>query len=214
MESIYFYKLTHDNGGAPCVQDGRLSLAICKPMIRRTAKPQSVIFGFAANSLHADNRLIYVARITDKVQGGDYFTKEQFKRRGDCIYERRGDCFVWRQGARHHGPDDLVHDLGKCPTYHKASVLLSDDFRYFGGSGSADYKSSYPLIKDAVEGLGRGHRVHHDKPLRMQLECLMRRVWNETEERVAGAPTSEPRRGDCHRSRSCGVLDDTEPTKR
>lgn len=34
MPKIYFYKLTADNGGAPCVQDGLLSLAICKPMIR------------------------------------------------------------------------------------------------------------------------------------------------------------------------------------
>ncbi len=214
MESIYFYKLTHDNGGAPCVQDGLFSLAICKPMIRRTARPQSVIFGFAANSLHADNRLIYVARITDKVGDGDYFTKEEFRRRGDCIYERHGDRFVWRQGARHHGPDDLVHDLGEYPTYHKASVLLSDDFRYFGGSGSADYKARYLLIKDAVEGLGRGHRVYHDELLRLQLESLMRRVWNETGERMAGVSTSEPRRAACHRSRSCGVIKDTGPTKR
>lgn len=213
MERIYFYKLTHDTGGAPCVQDGLLSLAICKPMIRRTAEPRSVIFGFAANSLHGDNRLIYIARITDKVRDGDYFKRKEFERRGDCIYEHRGNHFVWRQGARHHGPSDLVHDLGEYPTYRKASVLLSDDFRYFGGSGSADYKSRYPLIKDAVEGLGRGHRVRHDERLRTQLQSLMRWVWNETKRRVAGAPTSEPRRDACHRSRSCGVLDDIGSAK-
>jgi len=38
MARIYFYKLTTDDGGAPCVQDGLLSLAICKPMIRGTAE--------------------------------------------------------------------------------------------------------------------------------------------------------------------------------
>jgi len=38
MPKIYFYKLTCDDGGAPCVQDGLLSLAICKPMIRSTAE--------------------------------------------------------------------------------------------------------------------------------------------------------------------------------
>jgi hypothetical protein len=32
------YKVTHDHGAAPCVDGGRLlTLAICKPMIRRTA---------------------------------------------------------------------------------------------------------------------------------------------------------------------------------
>lgn len=48
---IYFYKLVADNGGAPCVENGLLSLAICKPMIRKTAKEGDLILGFAGNSL-------------------------------------------------------------------------------------------------------------------------------------------------------------------
>ena len=56
MHNIYFYKLTADNGGAPCVRYGLLSLAICKPMIRKTAKEGDLVFGFAANSLHRYNR--------------------------------------------------------------------------------------------------------------------------------------------------------------
>jgi hypothetical protein len=51
MCRIYFYKLTEDNGGAPCVTSDLLSLAICKPMIRKTAKEGDLIFGFGANSL-------------------------------------------------------------------------------------------------------------------------------------------------------------------
>jgi hypothetical protein len=73
VERIYFYKLTADNGGAPCVEDGLLSLAICKPAIRSTARCGDVIFGFAANSLHPDNRLIYIARVTEKSKDGLYF---------------------------------------------------------------------------------------------------------------------------------------------
>jgi hypothetical protein len=37
MPKIYIYKLTSDDGGAPCVRDGILSLAICKPWIRSVA---------------------------------------------------------------------------------------------------------------------------------------------------------------------------------
>src|SRR4051794_10418360 len=107
MERIYFYKLTADNGGAPCVEDGLLSLAICKPAIRSTARPGDVIFGFSANSLHPDNRLIYVARVTDKSIDGQYFIQRQFAGRSDRIYRREGEHFVWRPGARHHGPDDI-----------------------------------------------------------------------------------------------------------
>lgn len=213
MARIYFYKLIADNGGAPCVQDGLLSLAICKPMIRGTAEQGDLIFGFAANSLHADNRLLYIARVTAQARHGDYYTTGRFAHRGDCIYERRGHRFAWRPGALHHGPRDLVHDLGEHPDYAKANVLLSNDFRYLGANGSAEYKARYPLIKDAVEALGRGHRVHHDEPLRIQLRALMHEVWNETPSSVAGKPTSAARRGVCHRSRWCGVLGDPGRSK-
>lgn len=128
------------------MQDGLLSLAICKPMIRSTAERGDLIFGFAAKSLHADNRLLYIALVTAKARSGNYYTMGRFAHRGDCIYERRGDRFVWRSGALHHGPRDLVHDLGEHPDYAKANVLLSDDFRYFGANGSAEYKARYPLI--------------------------------------------------------------------
>lgn len=36
-------------------------------MIRKTAEEGDLIFGFAANSLHRDNRLLYVARVTKKL---------------------------------------------------------------------------------------------------------------------------------------------------
>jgi hypothetical protein len=206
MPTIYFYKLTADNGGAPCVQDGLLSLAICKPMIRSTAEPEDLIFGFAANSLHRDNRLIYIARIGKKVRNGDYYREKQFANRSDCVYEWQRSRLAWRRGALHHGPKDLVHDLGQPPDYKKANVLLSTDFRYFGTSGTADYKSRFLLVKEAVEQLGRGHRITRAEPLRMELTALKQQTWENTPKRVAGEPTSAPRRGVCHRSSSCGVL--------
>src|SRR5271155_4791113 len=100
MDPIYFYKLTTDDDGAPCVTPGLLSLAICKPMIRSTADPQDIIIGFAANSLHADNRLIYVARVTKKLTNGEYFTQPEYAARGDCIYEWRAGRFRVRAGAK------------------------------------------------------------------------------------------------------------------
>jgi hypothetical protein len=58
---VYIYKLTVDDGGAPSIRDGVLSLAICKPAIRSTAKPFDLILGFAGNNLYEDNCLIYAA---------------------------------------------------------------------------------------------------------------------------------------------------------
>jgi hypothetical protein len=208
MTSLYFYKLTADNNGAPCLDKNGslLSLAICKPMIRSTAEPGDLIFGFAADSLCDDNRLLYIARITAKERNGGYYTKLEYLQREDCIYERRGDRFAWRDGALHHGCDDIEHDIGMHPNYEKASVLLSSDFRYFGKNGSADYKNRYPLIKEAIEKLRDGHRVNHDEQLRTELQKLKDQVWEETRQDEIGEPTSGSRRGVCHRAKSCGVV--------
>jgi hypothetical protein len=209
---MYFYKLTADNGGAPCVQDGLLSLAICKPMIRVKAKRGDVIFGFAANSLDPNNPLIYIARISDNISKGAYYREHKFTRRGDCIYRWRKGHFERRKDAKYHVDErHLAHDLGMAPDYNRANVLLSDDFRYFGGAGVAEYKSRYPVIRFAVEHLGRGQRVNHPTELRDQLRELEQQVWKETQQKIMGKPSSDPpsdfQHGVCHRSRSCGVVD-------
>lgn len=175
-------------------------------MIRNTAEQGDLIFGFAANSLHRDNRLIYIARIGKRIHNGDYYREKRFANRSDRIYEWRRSCFAWRHGPLHHGPEHLDHDLGKPPDYKKANVLLSTDFRYFGASGTAEYKSRFQLVKKAVEQLGRGHRVPQTERLCRELMALKEQVWKDSPKRVAGEPTSAPRRGVCHRSRSCGVL--------
>lgn len=212
MPRIYFYKLTTDNGGAPCVTPGLLSLAICKPMIRSTAETGDLIFGFAARSLDRNNRLIYIAEITEKLRDGRYFKDRRFSRRGDCIYEwrRREQGFAWRRGAQHHGPNDLIHDLGARPYYQKANVLLSTNFRYFGATGTDQYKSRYPCVARAVEELGRGHRVWRDEELYNELDALKREAWESAAVMMAGNSTSRPQQGVCHRSTSCGEIGSPE----
>lgn len=206
MPKVYFYKLTADSGGAPCVYRGLLSLAICKPMIRRTAQVGDLIFGFSANSLRRDNRLLYAARITETLRDGRYYRDPKYVRRDDCVYRFEKGRFVWRKGALHHGPKDLIHDLGMYPEYPRANVLLSDDFRYFGNSGTDKYKDRYPLVMEAVEALGRGARVWHDPSLHNELLMMAKWVWRSTRKKVAGRPTSAPSRRDCHRGRTCGVV--------
>jgi hypothetical protein len=202
---IHFYKLTADNGGAPCVHRGLLSLAICKPMIRKTAKEGDLIFGFAANSLSQDNRLIYVARITDKPCDGAYYTSDRYSRRGDCIYEFKNGRFARRKRAKHHlNPKDLIHDLGRRP-YSKANVLLSTDFRYFGKAGTDDYKSKFRRVKYAVERLRRGHRVHQNAELRDQLLDMRDWIWRTATQKKIGQPTSAPSGETCHREGPCGI---------
>ena len=201
-------KLTADNGGAPCVQDSLLSLAICKPMICMKAQPSDLLFGFAANSLYPDNRLIYIAHISERVCNGMYYKEPKFANCQDCIYRWRNGRFERHKYAKYHAAErNLTHDLGTFPDYRRAKVLLSNDFRYFGGGGSSEYKSRYPLIRDAVEHLGQGQRVNHSKKLHDELWELKQQVWRETHHKIMGKQSSDPRGGVSHRSRSCGVVD-------
>lgn len=208
MPKIYFYKLTVDDGGAPCVTPGLLSLSICKPMLRRTAEMEDIVIGFAANSLHADNRLIYVARVNEKLENGDYYRPGKYNDRADCIYERRGGRFAERAGALYHGSvGDLGHDLGEHPNYPRANTLLSREFCYFGASGSDAYKKAFPLVEGAVAALGRGHRVHHEEKLLTQLEELVRWSCDLDGACIQGKPKSGPRCGVSHRGGGCGVAE-------
>ena len=209
MARLYFYKLVADNGGAPHVTPGLLSLAICKPMIRRTAREGDWIFGFAANSLDADNRLIYVARVTQKLVDGAYYRDASWRSRGDCIYEHRDGTYHWRAGAKHHGgKGDLEHDLGPAPDHRSAQVLLSDDFRYFGATGDASYKLQFPRVKEAVERLGRGHRVNHGNLLRDQLLEMKDELWSRTTRRKLGRPSGKAECGVCHRDGEVEQVDE------
>jgi hypothetical protein len=206
MAKIYFYKLTVDDGGAPCVTGDLLSLAICKPMIRSTADIDDLIFGFAADSLHKDNRLIYVACVTDKLCDGKYYKDAEYAKRSDCIYRYKGGRYFWKPGSLYHDVGDIEHDLGKYPEYPRANVLLSDDFRYFGKEANAEYKTKFTEVRSAVERLGEEHRVRHTLALQNEFLQMKDWVWETYEEKKIGEPTSEPSRSACHRSKSCGVL--------
>jgi hypothetical protein len=206
MGSIYFYKLTVDAGAAPCVARGMLSLAICKPIMRKSAEVGDLIFGFTANSLDPQNRLIYAARITRKLPDGEYYDGK-FTSRHDCIYSFRSGRYVRRTNAEFHDkPSDLTHDLGSPPEYERANVLLSRDFRYFGVNGTDEYKSKYDLIRNAVESLGRGQRVNLVPELRGQFLAMKKWLWGKSETKALGPPTDAPSGSSCHRSRFCGVV--------
>jgi len=132
VRKFYIYKMTVDDGGAPCIRSNLLSLAICKPAIRRTAEQGDIIVGFAASSLHPDNRVIYIAEVKKKLSGKNYYSHGKYADRPDRIYLWDGHNFKYRRNAKYHSKENLSHDLGKRPKYQSAYVLLSRKFRYFG----------------------------------------------------------------------------------
>lgn len=181
MTKVYIYKLTTDDGGAPCISDGILSLAICKPAVRSTAQRDNVLLGFAANSLYSNNCLVYVARVTRNLGGRVYFWEPEYATRPDCIYYWNDRYFERKGGAKYHSVNDLEHDLGEAPGYSRANVLLSErpeNFRYFKGKCPIDYKQEYPHLKLLVERLGQGHRLNFEPELHEELRQFIQRLWN------------------------------------
>lgn len=170
---IYFYKMTSDSGGAPCVHGKILSLAICKPDIRRTARVDDLIFGFGGEDL--GGRLIYAAFVTEKCYK-DYYVKRKYKTRPDCIYHKMNGKAAIKKNARYHSTgDQLEKDIGK--NFKKAYVLLSSDFRYFGSKGNTNYRKQCKALKKALHRLTQGHRVNHGRKLRDELLLLAERLW-------------------------------------
>jgi hypothetical protein len=183
---IYIYKIVADNGGAPCVAGGLLSLALCKPKIRKTAGKGSLVFGFGGKEY--DERLIYIALVTDKLEGQSYYRRREYARRPDCIYRVEQGRAVRKASARYHvEADQRKKDVGF--HFENAFVLLSDDFRYLGRKGTYEYKQGYRTIRRLVEGLTQGHRHFHSAELRKELLALKSEVWKKYRRMKVGVPS-------------------------
>jgi hypothetical protein len=191
--AIYVYKVVADIGGAPCVSNNLLSLAICKPKIRKAAGKGSVVFGFGGKEY--EERLIYIARVTDKLEKEAYYRQPKYASRPDCIYRVENGRPVRKRTARYHfQSDQRKKDVG--PRFERAYVLLSKDFRYLGSKGTDDYKERYPRIGKLIEALTQGHRCHHSTKLRKDLLKLQAEVWRKYRRMKVGPPTekNEPNR--------------------
>jgi hypothetical protein len=122
----YAYKMTHDTGFAPCVRDSYLTLACCKPGIRKNAQRNSWVAGFAGAS-YGTGRLIYLMQVEEAPDFDSYFFDSRFKGRLDNIYGRVNGRYRQIATARHHTDrKDIEHDLSV------DRVLVASSFVYFG----------------------------------------------------------------------------------
>lgn len=198
MPKTFVYKLTADNGGAPCTTDDLLTLAICKPAIRSAAEPGDWVFGFGDNAgLH--NRLIYVAEVSGKLTRSAYYLIDVFSSRPDCIYKRDDTRhLIRRRRAVFHTESDKQRDVGVFPDYRRANVILSTNFRYFGSRAS-------PLIADElrefVHRMGQGHRSDFtDHPaIVAALERLRDCAWKDFARMRIGTPSHADKSRKCNR---------------
>lgn len=195
----YLYKIISDRGGAPCApppapsesEPGAahlLTLAICKPAIRRTAAPGDRIVGISSRALerrqgYAPASVIYAGTVAEAVPARVYYAPDSpFRSRPDCVYrwEAANDTFVHAGASGLHAhPEHMRKDLGsRFDDFRNGRVLLLSDFRYFGAAART-VPESLPRLHRIVAALGQGHRVfeHGDDPaMDAELETLFRQL--------------------------------------
>lgn len=119
------FKQPDDDGMAPCWHEGRLSLATCKPRVRRNAKVGDWVIGFLPKR-HGRGHVIWAARVAEIVPIEDY--QRRFPDRPDAIYQFDADGRVTRLAPDYHASEtDMARDLS-------GPVLLFDPAQswYFG----------------------------------------------------------------------------------
>lgn len=169
VAAIYSYIVRVDQGSAPNPFGSYCTLALCKPMIRKCAKPNDWIVGFAAKGIggtYENPKVIYFMKVDRVLPFEKYesFCKQncpiKIPNVSSRAYEKTvGDCqYVWRNGKVHvlpgvHGESSKEDDLsGK-------HVLIAKDFVYFGSEGVP--------IDDDLRDVGRivrGHRSPMNQP--------------------------------------------------
>jgi len=153
---LFSYKLTHDTGFAPNPFFGFLTLANCKPLIRRHKIIGDWIAGFTSDKLCGDNigdeRLIYLMHITNKITYYEYFNAQKYKIK---IPDLQHNDFIYKSGDNIYSPlNEYDYSLENVTTIKNMNhwdfkndcecmknkikdlpgiyVLISDDFYYFG----------------------------------------------------------------------------------
>jgi len=153
--------MPHDNGAAPNPFGGTCTLAICKPVIRRTAKVEDWVVGTGSAHFGFENKVIYAMKITEtltmreydkrcnqnlKIKIPDFRNAKSYRDRvGDCIYDFSTDPPVMRMGVHNEG--NRQRDLDGL------NVLLSKHFYYFGENAL-----ELPEYLRNIIRKGQGHR--------------------------------------------------------
>jgi hypothetical protein len=153
---VYTYVIATDAGGAPNYAPPCLTLAICKPRIRRGAKPGDLVLAFNGARLSTDrNGVRWAGIVSEKFTFMDYWHDDRFATKKpnraampDNIYEPIGGDFRQVPNPA-HSPVDQSRDLGG------EFVLAFADSWYFGNQ-APELPAKFGLRMLAGR---RGHRV-------------------------------------------------------
>ena len=208
MPRLFSYAMTSDSGFAPNPYHGFMTLACCKPKIRRVAQVGDYVIGtYSINKGRGgDGHVVYAMRVTDIVTFDEYSTEDRFKCKkpsrngdmvamaGDNIYSRPDCKSPWIQAPSAHSNCDGSQDIKQTVTDTNADcVLISNDFVYFGGNGPG-----LPIFGgEDIRATNSSHRSRFNNAI---LDAFIE--WFDSEPKgLRGDPTTPLRR--CRRGCGC-----------
>jgi hypothetical protein len=173
--TLHCYKMTWDTGFAPNPCFDKLTLATCKPIIRRCSTAGEWIAGLTAvtvhdkdkqkHDFHSQQKLLYLARITKVVPLEVYWEEYPEKRPVLVSGKSCGGCHGIPQNAndaRYNGGDNIYEKQanGKWVQHpngdhfgpdkeHDLSgknALVCEEFYYFGVHQPLDVSSVFPTV--------------------------------------------------------------------
>lgn len=177
MTRLFVYRIVTDSGAAPHVSEGHLTLTICKPKIRKSAKDGDYVLALVAQSNNAMKTLkkskavsnndkhflaAYLFRVGEVVPLERYdewcaahapsklCTDEHFE--GNAQYNKN---LKWRPGP--HGPDLRNRNLSGCNSItstHFAAWKSSNPHRL-----TAEELAGLGLTEEEVSKIGIGHKI-------------------------------------------------------
>ncbi|MEO6470257.1 MAG: hypothetical protein ABIR57_00430 [Aeromicrobium sp.] len=157
---LFSYIVVHDTGFSPNPFHSLLTLACCKPLIRRTANVGDIIVGLSSRS----ERIVYATQVAEVIAFEEYWSDPRYHSRRPVmdspqIVDRAGDNIYepvpggYRQLPSFHSSRDGSEDLAlKRADLSGNHVLVCERFTYWGRSG--------PALPEELQFLavGRGHR--------------------------------------------------------
>lgn len=203
LPRVFSYVVKFDGGFSPNPFHGWCTLACCKPMLRRSARPGDLVIGLSSRC----ERVVYVMKVRERLSFQDYWADKRFAKKkpdwdshravarlGDNIYQpdehggfhqKRSAHWDHKRGREHAGA--MRRDLGG------EFALASREFTYFGADGP-----ELPQQLDFLH-IQRGHRCRFTAE---QVRAVM--LWIDSLKRgVRGPPTGWPS-GDRTWSPRCG----------